>query len=44
MQLSRDEDGIYGRCTNCAGYGTIAAAKKTPVRPAGDRKPPKDAA
>jgi DnaJ-class molecular chaperone len=35
---------ITGRCSECAGYGTREAQKKTALRPAGDPKPPKDAA
>ena len=44
MQLGRAEWGITGRCTECAGYGDRSHQQKTPLRPAGDKPPPKDAA
>jgi len=44
MQLGRDASGITGRCFECAGYGDRSHQQKTPLRPAGDKPPPKDAA
>lgn len=38
QQLGMRDGEVTGRCSNCAGYGTMTAAKKTPAHPAGDSR------